>query len=281
MNYAVLGSLMDLRSELYEHYKRASFCCNQIKKKDGKLVSLYCNSRACLVCNRIRTGKLLNEYAPLFKRLKDPYFVTLTKPTVEAVYLRDGIGETVKQFSRINDVLRKRGFKIDALRKIEVTYTKGKFHAHLHLIVDNELIALMLLKEWMKRNPDSDRKGQSVKKANKESLAELFKYVSKPPIKKDGTLNAWALDRILCAMYRKKSLQAYGLFRSKPVSEDVTPEDATLLVEDQGHDLYVWDQSAFDWLSVRDKVPLSGHKPREKLIQFLKQNYHYENYEHS
>lgn len=272
MNYPILGALMDLKSELYDHYRKATSCCDKIDQSDGKLTSRYCNSRACMVCNRIRTAKLLNAYSPLFKHLKNPYFLTLTKPTVVADKLRDGIGETVKQFSKINDVLRKRGIKIDCLRKLECTYSKGRFHAHLHLIVEGKEIAEMILAEWMKRNPTSSSQGQCLKKANKETLSELFKYVAKPPIKKDGTLNAWALDRILCAMYRKRTLQPYGLFRSKPVTEDVTPEDATLIVEDQDYDLYVWHQPTLDWISTETGLTLSGHQPTEKLLQFLTLN---------
>jgi hypothetical protein len=281
MNFNVLGALMDLRSDLYNHYKKATTCCNYVSKSNGKLTSRYCNSRACLVCNRIRTGKLFNQYKPLFDKLEKPYFLTLTKPTVKADDLKDGISDTIKEFSRISDVLRKRGIRLHALRKLECTYTKGRFHAHLHVIVDGLEVARMIMDEWLKRNPSSSMKGQNIKKANKKTLSELFKYVAKPPIENDGTLNAWALDRILCAMYRKKTLQPYGALREKRISEDVTPEDATLEANDLKNDLYVWHQDSYDWISIDTGEVLSHYKPTEKDLSFIHKTQLYELHEHT
>ena len=281
MNFNVLGALMDLRSDLYEHYKKATTCCNYVSKSNGKLTSRYCNSRACLVCNRIRTGKLLNQYKPLFDKLEKPYFLTLTKPTVKADDLKDGISDTIKEFSRISDVLRKRGIRLHALRKLECTYTKGRFHAHLHLIVDGLEVARMIMDEWLKRNPTSKRCAQHFRKADKNTLPELFKYVCKPPANEDGTLNAWAFDQILRSLYRKKTLQPYGAFREKRISEDVMPEDATLEANDLETDLYVWHQDSYDWISIDTGEVLSHYKPTEKDLSFIHKTQLYELHEHT
>jgi len=160
--------------------------CSSILKSTGdKVTARYCNSRACLVCSAIRTGKLWNKYENALKRTKEPFFVTLTQgPRVDAMELRKTIAQMTKRFQDCIGVLKKRKKNLVGFRKLEVTYeTKGKhkntYHPHFHCLVDGEEQAYWLVSEWLKRNPEASAKAQDVRKWEDGDLNEMFKYITK------------------------------------------------------------------------------------------------------
>jgi hypothetical protein len=81
-----------------------------------------------------------------------------------------------------------------------------------------------IVEEWLKRFPDANISAQDVRKADKDSLNELFKYTTKiyKRQKRNAiTINAEALDAILQAMDGLRTFQPFGEIRKIEISEDV------------------------------------------------------------
>ena len=54
--------LIDLNSPLKKSYWLTWHCTSVLLQEGQKITSRYCNNRWCIVCNRIRTAKLINGY---------------------------------------------------------------------------------------------------------------------------------------------------------------------------------------------------------------------------
>ena len=104
---SVVFKLTPLQSPLNKSYWSTYHCSNTILQDGRKMRSKYCNQRWCLVCNRIRTAKLMHGYLPSIDAMKDPQFVTLTRPNVKGSYLRATFGTMQSTFAQCKDALRK------------------------------------------------------------------------------------------------------------------------------------------------------------------------------
>jgi hypothetical protein len=108
----ITAELLKLKSPLHKQYQRAFYCCNGLKQ-EGKTITPtndYCNSRTCMVCNSIRTAKLINGYGEYLQAEKQ-YFCTLTIVNVKKDALRSSIEAMTKHFGLILKLLRqKKGF---------------------------------------------------------------------------------------------------------------------------------------------------------------------------
>ena len=161
--------LVDLNSPLTKSYWQTWQCSRTVVQDGGKLKARYCNQRFCLVCNRIRTARLIQGYSEAFEAMNNPYMVTLTIRNVKGRYLRSSIEAMQKDFVRCKDVMSKRGCKLIGLRKVEVTYNEktGEFHPHFHCIIDGCLPSFTLVREWLKRHPEQSRiSGQDIRHAH-------------------------------------------------------------------------------------------------------------------
>lgn len=213
-------------SPLKKQYQRALFCGHVQLQTGNQLKSTYCNSRACHVCNRIRTAKMMNAYLIPLQGLGELEFVTLTVPNVPKSELREKIKELTKVTANIFRVFReRRGIELSGIRKIESTYNKERndYHPHVHLLV-NKGKGTEIVEEWLKRFPAANISAQDVRKADKDSLNELFKYTTKiyKRQKRNAiTINAEALDAILQAFDGLRTFQPFGEIRKIEVSEDV------------------------------------------------------------
>lgn len=124
------------KSPIYSQYKISANCAQLIQTKGTKLITAYCGYRWCLVCNRIRTAKLIDKYAPMLAEMPDPVFITLTlKSITDADKLRPLVRRFVVTINKIFDRLRKHGIKFQGFRKLEITHGAAGFHPHLHLLV--------------------------------------------------------------------------------------------------------------------------------------------------
>ena len=177
----LLLALLELKeSKLAKNYKDAFFCSSVLTQKGDKLTSRYCKNRFCRVCNRISTGKLINNYAPILDKLTDKQFVTLTIPNVEAEDLRSSIIKMNKVMRLIQDKRRKAKIPlIKGIRKLECTYNTflNNYHPHFHLIIENEAQATDLINEWLFYYPEAVIQAQH--KAEATECIELFKYFTK------------------------------------------------------------------------------------------------------
>lgn len=254
--------LIDLNSPLKNSYWRTWHCTNVLLQEGHKITSQYCNNRWCIVCNRIRTAKMINKYYPVIKsELPDLYFTTLTFPNVKGEDLRQAISDMISNFQRIKDKMRNRDqVKIKGIRKLECTtnYKRWDYNPHFHFLINGRDPAELLQKYWLLRYPQAYHKAQDIVKANDGSIIELLKYATKLVTKDDYTkldngqiqiqIHPKALDTIFRALYRKRTYQGFGI--KLKLNEDVEELKSEVYEEILSDiDVWKWDQDNSDWIS--------------------------------
>ncbi|MBA7687586.1 hypothetical protein ES703_96050 [subsurface metagenome] len=264
----IIYPLIDLDTNLKKSYWR-SFHCTRILLQDGKkITSRYCNNRWCVVCNRIRTAKMINNYLPvLLNEIKEPYFVTLTIPNCTGQDLRATINHMIKTVIKINSTCRhRRDYQLKGIRKLECTYNQleNTFHPHFHFIINTYQVGQELISAWLENYPEARSVSQDIRRADKNSLIELFKYTTKITA---GTLNKSdeagnrqvelniipeALDVIFQAMYGKRVYQPIGIKKIQQNEdmesiEGIQSEDITDIAEKM--EVWGWEQDVSDWIS--------------------------------
>jgi Plasmid rolling circle replication initiator protein and truncated derivatives len=252
--------LIDLDSPLKQSYWNTWHCSDVLLQDGKKITAKYCNNSWCLVCNRIRTAKLIKGYLPELKKMDDPRYVTLTFPNVPATELKAAIDEMIREIARIKRVLKKReGIEINGLRHLECTYNEidDTYHPHFHVLIDGREVGGALIREWLKRYPGAEEWCQDNRPADENDLVELCKYSTKMFTRKqtgkeDGKkiiqVNVEALDVINQALYRRRILQPMGWV--KKVSEDVEELEAQVIEDVQENiDVWSWEQEVSDWVN--------------------------------
>jgi hypothetical protein len=287
LNYA-LRNLPD--SILKKKYLDTYFCGSVIQQEGNKITSRYCWHRWCKICNRIRTGKLINGYGDALEKLENKQFVTLTIPNVSGDKLNESILLMNKKIRLIQDNRRKQKKPlIKGIRKLECTYNveKNNFHPHFHFIVEGEQSANDLINEWLIYNQDANIKAQKVVPAT--DCKELFKYFTKLTSnagKKfhNGTkiIDEWhypeAIDIIFTSIIKLRIIQPMGgiklvkLKKEELISEIIDGE--TLEIKEK--ELYLWNGE--NWFSPYTGEMLSSFRPdihlykyREKIRYLQKQ----------
>jgi len=221
---AVVFKLIAIQSPMNNAYWSTFHCSKSILQDGERLTSRYCNQRWCLVCNRIRTAKLMRGYLPSIDAMKDPQFVTLTRPNVKGGYLRSTFGSMQSTFTQCKDVLRKQGITLVGIRKVETTYNEitNEFHPHFHFIIDGNKEAEALKAQWLIKNPKALHYLQNVKPCT--DPIELFKYFAKL-LTKEGQFLAEPMDKAFRAMKGKRVFQPFGGI--KKVCEEVDVNESS------------------------------------------------------
>ena len=270
--YHIVKNLQLIDSPLQKYYEHCENCCKIITQRGDKFTSKYCNTRPCNICNRIRTGKLINGYLRQIDNFSHIDLVTLTIPNCRGSELRGVIENMIKQMGNIIRVLaERRGIRVNGIRKIETTFNHiwDTYHPHLHLLVDKA--STEIVDEWLKRFPDANRKAQDITEADQNSLKEMFKYTTKIAVgKRYDNLSkshkvevyTHALDTIFRAMHGKRAFQPFG--KIKKVSEEVNEELTAQSYEDMPqYDFVEWIWNDCDWKSPVLKQTLTGYVPPE------------------
>ena len=253
----ILDALISLDSPFQKKYINAKNCASVIQLSNGKLTSKYCNQRFCLVCNRIRTAKLINGYKSQLENINEKYFVTLTIPNCRGFYLKKNIEVMNKSFREIYKQMKNKNrylrgsdkFQISGIKKLECTYNErnNDFHPHFHFIISTEKTANFLVEEWLKKFPNANFAGQKIIKCYNDGYIEIFKYFTKFWSKgekkhslkyyndlylgrKNGIGNVFipALDVIFQAMERKRVFEPLGI---KKIDEKITNLDADIFID--------------------------------------------------
>ena len=270
----IVAPLLYIDSPLHKQYQRAYYCNHTIVQEGDKFISKYCNSRACHICNRIRTAKAMNGYMKQFENLGEKWFTTLTFRNVNKEELRISIVEMTKRITNILRVLRERKkIKISGIRKIEVTYNSEQdtYHPHIHLLHDKNC-GNIIIEEWLKRYGNmASLEAQDTRIANKDSFNELFKYSTKVSHKGKGDkahkVYIHALDTILVSLHKLRTFQPFGII--KKVSEDVEEIQAQIIpVNEQKYTEWEYNEDVNDWQDIYNRNNnLTGYKPPDiKLI---------------
>jgi hypothetical protein len=283
---AMIKELHKLDSPIKSSYGRSLGCCETINVSEGIAYGKYCKNRYCLVCSRIKTAVLCSKYKEtISENFKNPYFVTLTVKNVKAESLEGEIKRiqgVLLQLQRKRKTRHQRGkvkTKFKAIAKVECTYNQARedFHPHLHLIVEGLSTAKYIVKEWLQRNTSSREVAQDYRKADTNSLMEIFKYSTKLMSdirdyergKKQGKgeLVIEALDVMFRALHRKRTLRTYG-FKLK-IKEDFTEEDLKGFTEVENEE-GIYNFIKCDWVNKKSGEMLTNWEPGKKEEHFRK-----------
>lgn len=260
-------------SPLRKSYQNSIYCADVLapNKTQTKLTSKYCKNRWCPLCSSIRIAKLIQGYAPQLKQLNEPYFVTLTAPTVTAEELPDRIEQFGKAFRQIvnNYKARKSGMK--GIRKAECTIRpRDLYHYHYHVLIESKANAEFLVKRWLEIIPGALPQSQDFRKANEGSFIELFKYFTKLVVKDKKTgvreiADYKRLDVIFQALKGKRTFQAFGGI--KAVSEDINEEELEANILISADSIFKWITD--DWVNLETGECLTGFKPSDSLKRLI------------
>jgi hypothetical protein len=283
----LLTALIGLNSKRYHKYIDTLNCASTLTYEGNKLTGRYCWNRWCKICNRIRTGMLINGYKAVLDKMPDKQLLTLTIPNCSADDLKGNILKMKQTIRKIVE-FRRQVLKlpnIDAIRKIECTYnsTKNNYHPHFHFIVNNYNDAVFLRDHWLQHWPDANINGQDIREATKP--IELFKYFTKlssGSIEKIGTTgkikikNEYhypeALDIIFDAIEGTRIIQPMGKIRmSKKIEEKpelITEELDNSINIESNENIIVFQWIGNNWLCRITGELLSGFVPCEKLSIF-------------
>lgn len=237
-------------SPLYKQYKNILSCNSTLIQKEDSIHGSYCSNKACQVCSRIRTARMIDAYEMPLKELEIDYdgldFVTLTVKNVKGELLKPTIRKMVKEFTLINRWMREKlKLPTAGIRQLEVTYNSrtNEYHPHFHIVCPSGQ-GQIIYDEWLYRFPTSHKKGQHVAKWD-GNLKELFKYAtkiidttSKPKkefakgefksniqIDEEGKkiipVNLKALDTILCSLTGIRVTQPFGELYNIAINENL------------------------------------------------------------
>lgn len=268
-------ALAELGTELEQSYRNSIYCASLYVQEAGSLSSHYCGNRWCVVCNRIRMGKYINQYKPVIDGWDKPYFVTLTIKACTAERLPATIDAMMDADRRCRDSLRKHRtapLKVVGLRKLECNANPGAgtYNPHFHYIVESREMAERMREAWLKQFPNRTRgAAQDVIPCNDGSIVELLKYATKLTVKqKDGryAVPPAMLDTIFRALRGRRTIQPIGFRVPKQESEEGPLElDASIPALSRRDEavLWHWVQEMADWVDLRTGEVLSGYVPSE------------------
>ena len=269
--------LANLNSSLKKSYWNTFHCVENLlyHPDKKKIIGQYCKNRWCLVCNRIRTGKLMNLYFDEFAKYEDLYFVTLTIRNITENRLPGALKHMQESWNLIRLRFKQRKMSFDGIRKNECTYSmkENTYHPHMHVVVRGKQQAEMLLSEWqdiynigypmvIDATPEelpfyAYSKSQDVRKCDNDTLKELFKYFTKV-VKRDKNTpkNEYPvfihpLDVMNRAYYKARVFNSFGIFRNLKIEDAENIEEITAEQVEQLFDGLVWEwvQDQSDWVS--------------------------------
>lgn len=260
-------------SPLHKAYQNSMYCADVLSpnKQQSKLTAKYCKNRWCPLCSSIRIAMLINGYTPQLKELNEPYFVTLTAPTVPAEELPGRIEQFGKAFRQIVNNHRARKNGVKGIRKAECTVRpKDLYHYHFHVIIDGKANAEFLVKRWLEIVPGALPQSQDLRPADEGSYIELFKYFTKLVAKDKRTgmreiVDYKRLDIIFQALRGKRTFQPFGGL--KPVSEEIEEEELEANILISADSIFKWIMD--DWVNLETGECLTGFKPSSSLKRLI------------
>ena len=274
-------------SILEKAYWNTYHCCSNltIDNSTEQVTAEYCKNRWCLVCNAIRTAKLIGDYQGIIDTWENKCFVTLTRQSVKAEDLRATIDEMQKTFTKIKGKIKKRhqrgqGAKLIGLRKLECNYNykADTFNPHYHLILSDKEVGEIVINEWYTRHTREivNSEAQNIKPADDNACVEMFKYFTKVITKVDKERRVFveAMDVIFNAIKGRRTFQPFGFKKAKEEKEEVVKEERIAEITK-----LTWIQDLADWADMETGELLSGYIPAESwkhIVEGIKVSNQYE-----
>ena len=281
ITYPFISELLKIDSPLKKSYLNTWHCCksvycNEETAKTGRYLSKYCKNRWCLVCASIRTAVLINTYKPILSWWNDKHLLTLTIRNCSEELLRKKVQEMNAVFYdavRLDRKKKKGSLGIKCVKKMEVTYSEKlkNYHPHFHIITETLGQASYLLDYWFDHygREEVNSQGQDIKKADDESMIELFKYFTKIVTKK-RIIPPVNLNEIFIAIRQMHTVRPFG-FKVLLPEDDEEIEFDEESVEALDYDVYGWEQDLHDWVSKVTGEKLSGYIPSDKVKKWVEQ----------
>jgi len=280
LTYPFIYAMLKLDSPMKKSYWNTWHCCREVysneeSAKTGRYLSKYCKNRWCLVCASIRTAVLINTYRPILSKWEDKCFLTLTIKNCVVEILREKIQEMNKVFYDAVRVDRKKkdSLKIKCVKKMEVTYNSDRkdYHPHFHVITETREQAGFLLDYWLEHyaKEEADIQAQKIKKADDDSMIELFKYFTKIVTKKKA-IPPENLNEIFIAIRKMHTVRPFGFQVLLPDDEEEI--EFNLESEETSElNIYGWEQDLHDWVSQVTGEKLSGYIPSDRVKRWAEQ----------
>lgn len=282
------------QSPLFKAYQNTAGCTSYVVEEEGRYKSKYCHNRWCLVCNRIKTAKYINEYTPIINSFAEKRFLTLTTPNVPASKLKATIEQMNKQWYQIRDQHRKSGIKLKGVRKLEVTYNPDRddYHPHYHIVIEgNQADGQKIINDWIEKDNARSHKAQDNAECTEGSLKELFKYFTKitSDNKNQDSITIPALDHIFVTLKGKRVFQSFGITKKQalPDLETITQvvnekmqvakefkkwQDQLFVMESYA---YMWSSKYSNWIDYRATgSALTDYRQTENVRTFEKRFVH-------
>ena len=221
-------------SPIRKSYRNTMYCASVLMPTEKGLRAKYCKNRWCPTCQSIRIAKLICGYASQLDEMCDPYFVTLTGPTVPAEKLKDRIKEFGSTWRLITKTNYWGAHKPNGIRKAECTLRPdGHYHYHYHVIIDGRENAEWLISQWLDRVKGSNIKAQDMRQVRPGEYIEIFKYFTKliSTDKLAGKEHRYIdFERLNVVFETLKGTRVYQPFgKIKPIKEEI--DDDQLICE--------------------------------------------------
>jgi len=233
-----------------------------------------------MVCSRIRTARAINVYTPVLQTWGERYLVTLTVPNCGADELAGTMKLMLHRFTLCKRAMKRAGFVLVAVRKLECTYNhrRADYHPHLHVIVDGREEADELRRLWLYYWAGTTAGAQDVRPCDDGALVELFKYFTKLVAPgaggKRGIMPLHALDVIFRAMKGRRVWQPVGFRLSREVEESIEGEElevaGTAAFKRQEERVYWdWCRELADWIDHETGEALSEYEPSRRYMDLV------------
>ena len=282
--------LVDLNSPLKDSYWNTFHCVENLlySHDEKKLTGKYCKNRWCLVCNRIRTGKLMNTYLAEFSKYDDLYFVTLTIRNVSEKRLPSALKHMQATWNKIRVDFKDKKIQFDGIRKNECTYSfkENTYHPHYHTVIQGKKQAGLLISKWLdiynlgpamyvNSLPEdlpfyAFNVSQDLRKCDDNTLKELFKYFTKI-VKRDKSSSKdeypifiKPLDKMNQAYYGLKVFNPFGKFRNIKFDENIEDIQSERLEAQFDGNIWEWVHDQSDWVSEYGEL-LTSNNYHEKI----------------
>jgi hypothetical protein len=180
-----------------------------------------CGVRLCPWESRKRAMRAVHRFRPVLAAMQDPRYIVLSMRNCALHELKGAIDGLFESFERLRHQVLWRDLVDGAVVSVEITFNRKSWtwHPHLNVLVESSYIPQNALADaWRKAAGDEGLIVPFIRRANRATLFELFKYVTKIA---DFFDIPEAVGAFVDASHRARFLRTYGsLYRLKLVGDD-------------------------------------------------------------
>lgn len=278
----LLDYARDIDSPNQSEYYHALRCCTMLNQSENaflKPTTHRCGSRLCVICNNIRTAKLIEQFLPKVDISKKWGLLVLTRSNTPLENAdKDKLSEVIDDYYHKISVIKqraKRKFKdFDTIITFEIqgegykqrkengSFYWGPFNPHFNVFGNIEVLNF-IRDNWLELNRKDEykideknqkltildesyckSKDKTLPEMLKKSLMEIIKYTTKglTSFKNGQSVNVKGLDIIISSMKARRRVMASGVFFNKKVEVvEVSSIDALDLNKVSYNDLKIRD----------------------------------------